>query len=221
MRRTPISAYLGASVRSRRIRLGFSQEELAERAGLHRTYIAGIEGGGRNITLKSIEKLAGALQTSVATLLAESDQSTRGKVPSLLVVEDDPRDLESTLQGFRQARLTNEIHIVRDGEAAMDFLFAQGKYSSRKAEAVPQIVLLDLSLPKITGLDVLRRIKADDRTRSIHVIAITSSAKNSYQQALKLGAVDYLIKPVEFQQFCRITPQLSFDWTLLLPATVQ
>jgi CheY-like chemotaxis protein len=218
-RGAPISAWLGTSVRSRRIRLGLSQEQLAERAGLHRTYIAGIEGGGRNITLKSIEKLALALETSVSTLLAESDRSARTSVPSLLVAEDNPKDLEATLAGFRRARLTNEIHIVRDGEAALDFLFCKGKYAGRRGTSAPQIVLLDMSLPKVNGLEVLRRIKADDRTRPIHVIAMADSDGES-REALKLGAADYLVKPVDFQKFCGVTPQLSFDWTLLQPSAV-
>lgn len=109
MRGLPITASLGASVRSRRFRLGISQEELAERAGLHRTYIAGIEGGRRNITLKSIQKLAQALETSVGALLAESDNSLRKDIPSLLLVENDPRGLELTLEAFPMTRFRQRL----------------------------------------------------------------------------------------------------------------
>jgi len=218
----PISASLGASVRSRRIRLGISQEELAERAGLHRTYIAGIEGGGRNITLKSAQKLAKALETSVATLLTDSDHSPAGNVPSLFLVEDDPKDLEVTLEAFRQARLKNEIHVARDGEEALDFIFCRGRYAARRGEPAPQLILLDLDLPKIHGLEVLRRMKADKHTQTIPVIVLSGASKDQHlREALRLGAATHLNKPVDFQNFCRITPQLSFDWTLFPPASSQ
>jgi CheY-like chemotaxis protein len=216
----PITISLGASVRSRRLRLGISQEELAERSGLHRTYIAGIEGGGRNITLKSIEKLARGLETTVATLLIELEHSPAENKASLLLVEDDPKDLQLTLDVFRKARLTNEIHVARDGEEALDFLFSKGKYSSRRSEPVPQLALLDLDLPKIQGLEVLRRMKADKLTQMIHVVVLSASRKDeNCREALRLGAVSCLIKPVDFQEFCRITPKLSLDWTLIQPRT--
>jgi len=214
----PITASLGASVRSRRIRLGISQEELAERAGLHRTYIAGIEGGGRNITLKSAQKLAKALETSVATLLTDTDHSTAAKAPGLLLVEDDPKDLEATLGTFRQARVTNEIHVARDGEEALDFLFCKGKYAARKGEAPPQLLLLDLDLPKVHGLEVLRRVKADRITQAIPVVVLSVSGKDQHvREALRLGAATHLVKPMDFHDFCKITPQLSLSWTLLQP----
>lgn len=209
-----ITASLGASVRGRRFRLGISQEELAERAGLHRTYIAGIERGARNITVKSAEKLAQALGTSIASLFGESEKTPASHVASLLLVEDDPRDIELTLEAFRQARLTNDIRVARDGAAALEMLFATGAYAERPLP-IPQIVLLDLNLPKLHGLEVLRRIKSDKRTAAIHVIVLTISHQNrDFEQALRLGAAAYLVKPVDFENFCKLTPRLSFDWTL-------
>jgi CheY-like chemotaxis protein/DNA-binding XRE family transcriptional regulator len=206
---------LGALVRSRRFRLGISQEELAERAGLHRTYIAGIEGGGRNITLKSIEKLSQGLQINAGALLAESDTTPRRDLPSLLLVESDPRELESMMEAFGRARLANEIHIARDGNAALDFLFCRGKYGGRRGEPLPQVVLLDLNLPIIPGLLVLRRLKADKQTQMIQVVVLATSTQDEhFVEAMRLGAATYLIKPVDFQSFSRITPQLGLVWTL-------
>jgi CheY-like chemotaxis protein len=211
----PLLASLGASVRSRRFRLGISQEQLAERAGLHRTYIAGIEGGGRNITLKSIQKLAHALETSAGTLLAESEKKSRTDVVSLLLVEQDAKDLESTLESFRRARLTNQVHVARDGEAALDFLFCRGKHSIRRGEPLPQMVLLNLELPKVSGLEVLRRVKADKETGMIHFIVLASSVKDEQLgEALRLGAATHLLKPVSFPDFSRVMPKLNLDWTL-------
>lgn len=216
VRGSPLTVSLGASVRSRRSRLGISQEELAERAGLHRTYIAGIEGGGRNITLKSVEKLARALDTSVGILLTESESSSRRWAPSLLLVEDDPKDVESTLQAFRRARLTNEVHVERDGEGALDYLLGRGAFGGRRKPPAPQLVLLDLNLPRISGLDVLRRLRENPQTRSIPVIVFANSRKeDSSHEALRLGAVNSLTKPLTFPEFCRITAQLNFNWTVL------
>src|SRR5882724_3464970 len=117
-----ITSRFGASVRSLRHRLGISQETLAERADLHRTYIAGIEGGVRNVTLKSIEKLARALQVSTASLLlntsgpGRADQSSSGsaagKCVDILLVEDDPQDVDMTLRAFKEARITNSVQVL-------------------------------------------------------------------------------------------------------------
>jgi CheY-like chemotaxis protein/DNA-binding XRE family transcriptional regulator len=202
--------------------LGFSQEELAERAGLHRTYIAGIEGGGRNITLKSVQKLARALETSVATLLGELDHSHVGNIPGLLLVEHDAEDLGRTLEELRRVRLTNVIHVAHDGEEALDLLFGRGKYAERRVEAAPQLVLMDLELPKIHGLEVLRRIKAAKQTRMIQVVVLTESRKDDgCCEALRLGAANCLSKPLDFESFCRLTHELSFHWTLFHPPGVQ
>ena len=215
----PITASFGASVRSRRFRLGISQEELAERAGLHRTYIAGIERGGRNITLKSIEKLAQALGISVGKLLGEPDKSVGANAVDLLLVEDDPKDIELTLEAFKEARLTNKVHIVRDGAAAIDFLFGCGAGARRRTDRRPQVVLLDLNLPKVHGLEVLRRIKTDKLTRGIHVIVLTASKKDEHvRKAMQLGAATYIVKPVDFQSLSEVTPGLNCDWALLQSA---
>src|SRR5438094_2658470 len=185
---SPLTASFGASVRRLRFRLGISQEELAERADLHRTYITGIERGTRNVTLKSIDKLARALGVSTAALLHPPEKpelqrggpraEATGRFVDILLVEDDQADVELTLHAFKKANITNPVHVVNDGAEALEFLFCRGRYAERKMENRPQLVLLDLNLPKISGLEVLRRIKSDGRTRTIPVIVLTISQRD-------------------------------------------
>lgn len=224
-----IISSLGESVRSLRHRLGISQEELAERADLHQTYIAGIEVGGRNPTLKTVEKLARALQVSSAALLlhasgtvgrgeAASGKSSAGEYVDILVVEDNPDDVELTLQAFKHARMTNSVQVVSDGKEALDFLFCTGSFAHRKMEDRPHLVLLDLNLPKVGGLDVLRRIKGDERTRLIPVVVLTASRDNQELALCRhLGAEASIVKPVDFQGLSQATPQLNLNWALLKP----
>jgi CheY-like chemotaxis protein/DNA-binding XRE family transcriptional regulator len=230
-----IMALLGASVRRLRFRLDLSQEELAERSGLHRTYIAGIESGRRNVTLKSVDKLAGALKVSTAELLSAPTpaapkpaapapgappwQRLASSLVDILYVEDSPDDVELTLAAFRQFRIANRIRVVHDGAEALDFLFCGGVYADRANERQPQIILLDLNLPKVPGLEVLRRVKREPRTQTIPVIVLTASrSSQDIYESRRLGAENYIVKPVDFQNFSLITPQLHFDWGLLRPA---
>jgi CheY-like chemotaxis protein/DNA-binding Xre family transcriptional regulator len=222
MRGQDVISKLGASVRHLRFRLGISQEELANRADLHRTYIAGVEGGTRNITLRSIEKLAAALEVSIPDLLSQSAQSSRRKTSAaettveILLVEDNPDDVALTLEGFRQARIANPVHVVTDGQEALDFLFATGPHQNRKSQRLPRVILLDLNLPKIDGLEVLRRIKANPATKDIPVVVLTSS-RNSRDviASRRLGAATYIVKPVDFQNFSRVAPEIHMKWALL------
>jgi len=217
----------GASVRVWRDRLGISQEELAERAELHRTYISDVERGARNLTLESIERLAGALEVSVPSLLSYSRKPASGQstapwpgseLVDILFVEDRADDVELALQALKSAHITNRIHIVRDGAAALDFIFATGEYAHRRDNDRPQMILLDLSLPKIDGLEVLRRIKTDPRTRKIPVVVLTGSKRDQDIAASKrLGAEAYIVKPVDFRNLSVVVPQLSLHWALLAP----
>jgi len=225
-------ASFGASVRSLRFRLGISQEELAERADMHRTYIAGIERGARNVTLKSIDKLARALGVSTAALLHPApagksalqpgdprSELSSGRFMDILMVEDSPADVELTLRAFKTARITNPVHVVEDGAAALDFLFCRGRYADRKMENRPQLVLLDLNLPKVSGLEVLRRVKSDQRTRTIPVIVLTMSKRDrDMVECHRLGVETYIVKPVGFVNLSKVTTQLSLCWALLEPA---
>jgi len=216
---TDIKNQFGTAVRTRRKRMGISQEELAGRAGLHRTYVADIERGARNLSLANIEKLAKALDVTIPTLFSQAEPHVKPNLvddlPEILLVEDDPSDVELTLGAFKQACLSNRVQVVRDGAEALDFLFCTGPYKGRKPTQ-PQVILLDLNLPKINGLEVLRRIKADSRTRGIPV-AVLSGSERGYdiEESKRLGAETYILKPVDFQRFSRVTPNLKLCWALI------
>jgi two-component system response regulator len=221
MATSEIISQFGAAVRRLRHDMDISQAKLAERAGLHQTYIAGIECGGRNVTLKNINKLACALQVSTATLLMANDAPGRPSADAyvdILMVEDNRDDEELTLRAFQQARITNSVRVVRDGREALDFLFCAGRFSRRKAKDRPQMVLLDLMLPQISGMEVLRRIKTDERTRSIPVVVLTASQDTEkLAECQRLGADTYIVKPVDLQRLGTATPRLNLNWALLKP----
>jgi two-component system response regulator len=222
----------GSVIKSRRIRLGLSQEALAERADLHRTYVTDIERGTRNLTLESISKLAYALGISLSELFrsigtldgegAALFQAGNGNNPvDLLLVEDSSKDVELALEAFKRAKMTNRIHVARDGAEALDFLFCRGEHRGRITELPPSAILLDLILPKVDGLEVLRRIKAEDRTRNIKVVVLSGSRRDDHvHEAMRLGAVGYIVKPLDFENFSQMTPKLDFWWTLLRPNAV-
>lgn len=142
------------------------------------------------------------------------DAIARNKV--VLLVEDNPDDEELTRLAFDNSRLLNELVVVRDGAEALEYLFATGRYSERNAERVPQVILLDLKLPKVSGLDVLRRIREDDRTQMIPVVVLTSSKEEEdIVRSYKLGANAYVRKPVDFNEFSEAATQLGVFWLLL------
>jgi CheY-like chemotaxis protein/DNA-binding XRE family transcriptional regulator len=216
----------GSELRRRRKELGLSQEEFGERANLHRTYVSDVEAGKRNPSLQSMQRLASAVGTSIGSVFGAMEGilgEARGgpaekfeKVVDILLVENDAKDAEVTIGAFKKAGLSNRVEVVRDGSEALDFLFGGGKYANRQPSNRPQLVLLNLQLPRTGGLEVLRRLKSDENTRSIPVIILTGSPKDDeLQQALKLGADAYMPKPVDFENFSRITPKMSFNWALI------
>jgi CheY-like chemotaxis protein len=132
------------------------------------------------------------------------------------LVEDNPRDVDLTLQTFKRANITNPVRILRDGAEALDFIFATGPYAHRRDIHFAQVVLLDLNLPKIGGVEVLRRIKADKRTRNVPVIILTASNQvNDVIVCRRLGAEDYIVKPVRFENFSEVTRHFRFGWELV------
>jgi CheY-like chemotaxis protein len=134
----------------------------------------------------------------------------------ILLVEDNPDDLELAQRALRKANLTNRIHVARDGEEALDFIFCEGPHAARKIENVPKVILLDLKLPKVDGLEVLKRIKADPRTRAIPVVMLTSSKEqNDVVESYHLGVNSYIVKPVNFEGFVAAVQQLGMYWLLL------
>jgi len=134
----------------------------------------------------------------------------------ILLVEDDPADVELTLHALRKNHFANRIQVVRDGEEALDFLFCRGAFAGRSPEAPPKLVLLDLKLPKVDGIEVLRQLKAEPATRVIPVVILTSSREerdlaNGYQ----LGVNSYIRKPVDFDDFRTTVQQLGLYWLLV------
>jgi len=229
MGKNEVKKHFGAAVRLRRDHLGISQEELAGRAGLHRTYISDVERGARNVSLESIQRLAAALEVPLSVLFMHleelsSEQPNRPLVSSdelvdILIVEDSAADAELTIKALKEVRIANHIFVVRDGVAALDFLFCRGEFANRKRGERPQIILLDLGLPKIDGIEVLRQIKADSRTRTIPVIVLTVANRDREVAASqRLGADAYIVKPVDFHNLSGVTPQLSLQWALLKQA---
>ncbi len=133
----------------------------------------------------------------------------------ILLVEDNPDDELLTLRAFERSKIANEIVVVRDGAEALDYLFGTGAYAGRNASRLPQVVLLDLKLPKVDGLEVLRRLRADDRTRLLPVVILTSSdEERDIVDSYSLGANSYVRKPVDFVQFGEAVRQLGLYWLL-------
>jgi two-component system, response regulator len=137
-------------------------------------------------------------------------------IVEILIVEDNQQDLDLAQRALRKAKLTNHIHVVRDGAEALEFLFCKGSYSKRKIENGPKVILLDLKLPKVDGLEVLQRIKADPRTKTIPVVVLTSSKEQSdVIESYHLGVNSYIVKPVNFEQFSEAVQKLGMYWLLL------
>lgn len=134
----------------------------------------------------------------------------------ILLVEDNPNDVELTLHALKENNLSNHIEVVRDGAEALDFIFCQGVYSQRSIDQPPKVILLDLKLPKVDGLEVLRRIKAESHCRIIPVVVLTSSREErDIVESYKLGVNSYIVKPVDFEQFTEAVRGLGLYWLLL------
>lgn len=134
----------------------------------------------------------------------------------ILLVEDNSSDEELTLYALKKNNVTNPIRVVRDGAEALEYLFCTGAYAHRQINEPPKVVLLDLKLPKVDGLEVLQRIKADDRTRAIPVVMLTSSQEErDIVESYQLGVNSYIVKPVDFEQFVEVVRQLGLYWMVL------
>jgi len=137
-------------------------------------------------------------------------------VVEILLAEDNPNDVELTLHTLRRHNLANRIHVVRDGAEALEFLFCTGAYAHRDITHGPKVVLLDLKLPLVDGLEVLQRIKGDSRTRIIPVVVLTSSREErDIVESYRLGVNSYITKPVDFEQFTEAVHTLGMYWVLL------
>jgi two-component system, response regulator len=134
----------------------------------------------------------------------------------ILLVEDNPNDVKLALHAFKANNLANHVHVVRDGAEALEFIFCTDRYSRRNIENGPKMVLLDLKLPLVDGIEVLRRIKADPRTQALPVVVMTSSKEEpDVAECYRLGVNSYIVKPVDFDQFTEAVRQLGCYWLLL------
>ena len=134
----------------------------------------------------------------------------------LLLVEDNPQDLELTLRALQKAHIANRIQIARDGVEALDYIFGEGAFAGRRIEDAPRVILLDLKLPKVDGLEVLQRIKGDPRTKTIPVVILTSSKEQrDVVESYRLGENSYIVKPVNFEGFTAAVRDLGLYWLLL------
>jgi two-component system, response regulator len=134
----------------------------------------------------------------------------------ILLIEDNVSDAELTIRELKKHHLANNLFHVKDGEEALDFIFATGKYSSRNIDNPPKIVLLDIQMPKVNGIEVLQKIKSDERTKATPVVILTSSKENpDIKKCYALGANSYIVKPVNFEGFAESIKTLGFYWLLL------
>ncbi len=138
------------------------------------------------------------------------------EIVDILLVEDNPYDAELALRALKKANISNPIHHVKDGAEALEYLFAEGIYARRPPDVQPRVVLLDLKLPKVSGLEVLERIKQDERTRRTPVVVLTSSNETpDIEAAYHLGANSYIVKPVDFDKFTEAMASVGWYWLLL------
>lgn len=134
----------------------------------------------------------------------------------ILLVEDNPNDVELALHALKKNKLVNRIQVVRDGEEALDYIFCKGVYADRDINAIPKLILLDLKLPKVDGLEVLKQIKSNPITKSIPVVVLTTSREErDVMETYRLGVNSYILKPVDFDQFVDSVRQIGFYWMLL------
>lgn len=139
-----------------------------------------------------------------------------GNVIEILMVEDNPSDAEIALRALKKANLANKVFWVKDGAEALDFMFAAGKYSNWDINVKPKVILLDLRLPKVDGMEVLRRIRSDERTKLIPVVILTSSREDKdIVESYRLRVNSYIVKPVEFENFSKAVADVGCYWLLL------
>ena len=134
----------------------------------------------------------------------------------ILLVEDRQDDIDLTLRSLKENKITNKVDVVRDGAEALDYIFAKGAYSLRNIEDLPSVILLDIKLPKIDGIEVLKRLRADERTKPLPVVILTSSREESdLINGYKFGCNSYVRKPIEFEEFSKAIKELGLYWLLL------
>jgi len=138
------------------------------------------------------------------------------KPVEILLIEDDPSDIKLTLKALQKYSLANKVTVLKDGEEALEFLFSEGRYEGRNNKNMPKVIFLDLKLPFVDGIEVLRRIKSDENTRRIPVVVVTSSRENrDIDECYKLGVNSYIVKPIDFEKFLESVSNLGLYWVLM------
>ena len=133
----------------------------------------------------------------------------------ILLVEDNPTDAEMTLRALRRNNLANKVHWVKDGEQALEFMFRTGAYAGRDPATVPKLIMLDIKMPKVDGIEVLRRLKAHDETRTVPVVVMTSSnEERDVVESYRLGVNSYIVKPVQFESFLETVAKIGLYWVI-------
>lgn len=223
-----IRTLFATSLRKWRTRRGFSQEVLAERANLHRTYISDVERGARNLSLESIDKLARALEISVSTLFTPQETAAPGtaapvatapELVEIILVEATAADAELALNLCKKAQIANPIRVIRDVNEATEFFFGKGVGGNSGSDGRQQIILLDLNLPKVAGMELLRRLKADPKTRQSPLVIVAGSERDmEIAECRRLGVQAFLIKPLTLQGLTMVAPEIRHSWALFKPS---
>lgn len=158
--------------------------------------------------------MKGTQRVNTTAFENEIDTDTNGV--EILLVEDNPRDVEMTLRALKRRHLANRVKVAKDGAQALDFVFARGAYSGRNPNHVPKVILLDLKLPKVSGLEVLRTIKGSEETKTIPVVVLTSSQEEKDMvESYRLGVNSYIVKPVDFDKFVDSVGELGLYWLVI------
>jgi CheY-like chemotaxis protein len=140
---------------------------------------------------------------------------SNGEQAEILLVEDNPADAEMTLRALRRNNLANKVHWVKDGQEALDFMFRAGTSGDAIRQAEPKMILLDIKMPKVDGIEVLRRLKADERTRAVPVVVMTSSnEERDVVESYRLGVNSYIVKPVQFERFLETVAKIGLYWLI-------
>ncbi|MBE8365369.1 response regulator [Leptospira borgpetersenii] len=135
---------------------------------------------------------------------------------SILYAEDNPQDSELTLRSLKRHNLTNQVKLVRDGEEALEYLYATGRYENRDKAQLPSLILLDLKMPKVDGIEVLRKVRSEEFTKMLPVVILTSSAEEKdIVESYKLGVNSYVVKPLDFDKFSEVASEIGFYWILV------
>lgn len=134
----------------------------------------------------------------------------------LVIIEDDPNDTELLMRMFHKHGVTNKIHLLRDGAEALDFMFARGVYAQREMHYETMLIILDLKLPKVNGIEVLEQLKSDKRTKAIPIVILSGSRENKdVQDAYRFGVSSYVTKPIKFDEFAKVVSELEISWLML------